>query len=349
MPTRKQPYTHLAGRWGGVRMTRHTLWLGPDHLISVRHHGYTEEYKRFYFSDIRAIIAYRTSRWTFSLLGFGVVGGLLLYVTLLGSLAGWGPVVYVTGLFGVLLTACFSVDLARGPTCVTTLYTAVQAERLHALSRIRALEKALERLHPFVNAAQEDMPPEDKAARYADMETHDRETRSAAARPAVPPPSESRPQRPSPPLPLRAYESRAHAWLFTLLLLDVAHSGSRFAAGGLGLVLIGMFLWIGVLALLTVALVKQHGTDLAPSVKKITWVTLGYVIVAYGLSTAQTLVYTMQHPETASNVFAQAIGMAQNPGRDSVFQAVLLSFSILGSGVLGGLGLLRLYADRRTP
>ena len=33
-----------------------SLWQGKDHLLSIDSSGYTEEYKRFYYRDIQAII-----------------------------------------------------------------------------------------------------------------------------------------------------------------------------------------------------------------------------------------------------------------------------------------------------
>jgi len=46
-------YRRLPGNAAALA-SYHRLWLGPDHLLAVRSVGFSEEYKRFYFSDIQA-------------------------------------------------------------------------------------------------------------------------------------------------------------------------------------------------------------------------------------------------------------------------------------------------------
>src|SRR5437867_8585041 len=43
----------------GARRTplrKATLWLAADHILSIDSHRFSEEYKRYYFKDIQAII-----------------------------------------------------------------------------------------------------------------------------------------------------------------------------------------------------------------------------------------------------------------------------------------------------
>src|SRR5437899_1170126 len=43
----------------GARRTplrKSTLWLAGDHILSIDSHRFSEEYKRYYFKDIQAII-----------------------------------------------------------------------------------------------------------------------------------------------------------------------------------------------------------------------------------------------------------------------------------------------------
>src|SRR5438477_12551721 len=39
-----------------------SLWLGKDHLLCIDSNGYTENYKRFYFRDIQALLIRKTER-----------------------------------------------------------------------------------------------------------------------------------------------------------------------------------------------------------------------------------------------------------------------------------------------
>ena len=72
----KTGYKRLPGR--GPRnkgiitasFSRCPLYLGNDHLLAVDNHAFSEDYKRFYFSDIQAIITRETRRgavWSIAL------------------------------------------------------------------------------------------------------------------------------------------------------------------------------------------------------------------------------------------------------------------------------------------
>src|SRR6058998_3858024 len=55
MPTREKDYRKLPGLGRDV-VSISRLYLARDHLLVVNSNGYIEEYKRFYFQDIQAII-----------------------------------------------------------------------------------------------------------------------------------------------------------------------------------------------------------------------------------------------------------------------------------------------------
>ena len=68
MPRAPKEYQRLPGRgtlldgdkWYATSRAMCTVWLGRDHLLLVSRAGYTENYKRFYFRDIQAIIIRKT-------------------------------------------------------------------------------------------------------------------------------------------------------------------------------------------------------------------------------------------------------------------------------------------------
>ena len=102
--------------------------------------GYTEEYKRFYYADIQAIVTRKTGRgaaWNFfppcSLFLFALVA-----VTRTGTAA--GVVFWILAGLSLLILA---VNLLRGPTCICHLQTAVSREELPSLSRERTAKKAI--------------------------------------------------------------------------------------------------------------------------------------------------------------------------------------------------------------
>ena len=59
-----EPAPQTYQRLPGTRRTpfrRATLWLGADHILSVNSARFSEEYKRYYFKDIQAIVVRQTS------------------------------------------------------------------------------------------------------------------------------------------------------------------------------------------------------------------------------------------------------------------------------------------------
>lgn len=150
-------YQKLPGRsstWTGPSR----VWLGEDHVLLVSSRTFTETYRRFFFSDIQAIIVQRTKM---GMIWNAVWGGLLGFFAII-ALAVPDPtatavLLTISAPFGVALV----VNLIRGPTCKCFVRTAVQMERLPALSRLRAARKFIARIEPLIASAQGGMPSPD--------------------------------------------------------------------------------------------------------------------------------------------------------------------------------------------
>ena len=109
-------YTKISN--GGLLMTlipglRTKLYLGTDHLLLVEQLILVERYKRFYFRDIQAITATRSSRW----MVFGRSGGsypdrCAVFLCPQSRRLIRGNV--FTALFGF----AFVHNLIQGPTCI---------------------------------------------------------------------------------------------------------------------------------------------------------------------------------------------------------------------------------------
>jgi hypothetical protein len=153
-----------SGTRGGFAVafqSRTTLWLGPDHLLSVESSGYTESYKRFYFRDIQAFVVRKTKRFQVLNIIVGIVLLLLLLLTIAvvpKTASAWNsegpaaPIILgiIIGLFVVFLL----FNVIAGPTCKTFLRTAVQIEELPPLGRVRKMRRVLKTIHPLIAAAQ---------------------------------------------------------------------------------------------------------------------------------------------------------------------------------------------------
>lgn len=156
MAQASKPYRRLPGTGSGAFETVR-LYLGTDHLLQVSSSGFTETYRRFYLREIQSITLRKSMHgkvWNVILVVVVFLLGMIALQT--GGPAGfvwWG----VAGVFLLLL----ALHLARGPTCVCQIRTAVQARPLRSLNRLRRASKVLAQLKPLIEAAQEILPPEE--------------------------------------------------------------------------------------------------------------------------------------------------------------------------------------------
>jgi hypothetical protein len=163
------PYQKLAGRGlrrvaFGLSATRCRLWLGEDHLLAVDFTIASEEYRRFYFRDIEALVIRRT-------IARDVVNwvlGFLLLATAGPFLIAWYTQREAGFLFASIGCAVFwlvflIINTLRGASCRTSIRTAAQVEELPSLSRIPTARQALARLQPLIVAAQGAATPEELA------------------------------------------------------------------------------------------------------------------------------------------------------------------------------------------
>jgi hypothetical protein len=172
MAAEEREYRRLPGR--GVRRqgiataARTRLWLARDHLLAVDYQWYSEDYKRFYFRDIQAVILRktRTGRTINEVLTplTCIVLALALSLTIAG-----GPDELAFGMFwwiiGAVLLAFLVANILLGPTCRCHLKTAVQTEELPSLRRLRRARKVLARVRPLIVAAQGELTLGEIAAR----------------------------------------------------------------------------------------------------------------------------------------------------------------------------------------
>lgn len=188
-------------------MSRSSLWLGKDNLLCVDSNGYTETYKRFYFRDIQAItimVSKRRLFWNFWNWVIGIPFAICAVVLIVGlvdvwhrpfrpddywGFLGWGIPAGI--FFAFLLT-----NNLFGQACTCHLRTAVQIEELPSLNLVHRAHKVLNRIRPFIVAAQGGLSPEEIPARMrAAIASPDGAT-TASGVSASPPPDADRPDAP---------------------------------------------------------------------------------------------------------------------------------------------------------
>lgn len=162
MNTSLEHYTRLARDLFGMS----SLWKGPDHLVYVKGSGFllpfTEDYKRFHYSEIQSLSLVRTSR-----LGIAILFGILIVVFGGAAALFLGLPENVT--FGIAVTASVFVvgalaavallvrHLILGPTCICDIQTAVSKERLRPLNRLHRTRHAIEMIEVLIQQSQKEL------------------------------------------------------------------------------------------------------------------------------------------------------------------------------------------------
>lgn len=143
------PYRKLPGhRRGFIRGS--SVWLGPDHLLLVNSYRFREEYKRYYFRDIQAIVAGEAPRFHLSTrsAAIGYFWLLAFVITFRFPKAPW-----ITGGVGVALVIAWAY-LSATCSCRCRLYTAVSRDTLPSVYRTWVAARFLRAVEPHITAVQ---------------------------------------------------------------------------------------------------------------------------------------------------------------------------------------------------
>jgi hypothetical protein len=149
----KNPYNRLARRSGFF--IGYSLWKNSVFLLSISTGPFWENYKRFYFQDIKSLILHETDAWKIWNWAFGLLAvcfGLIIFV------AGGKGIIF-TGLATGIILAALVVNYFRGPSCVCYIETAVQKEKLISLNRLRSAQKVMDTLKPLIVEVQRKRMP----------------------------------------------------------------------------------------------------------------------------------------------------------------------------------------------
>jgi hypothetical protein len=157
MGKKNKEYHKLPGSKKGFIIGRYTLWQGVDHLLHIYYRIGVEDYKRFYFSDIQAIITRKTIAGRIQ---NGVLGIIFMLCASVAGLNNGGWFAFWVALAGVLILLLL-INLYRGPTCKTKLMTAVQIEKLHSLHRLKNAIKVMDQLASQIQSVQGKLSRED--------------------------------------------------------------------------------------------------------------------------------------------------------------------------------------------
>jgi hypothetical protein len=322
---KEKEYHKLTGTKKSFLIGRYTLWQGVDHLLHVYSRVGVEDYKRFYFSDIQAIITRKTIAGNLQNVALGF---LLLLFTLPAILNDGGWSGFWAACAGALLILLL-INLHRGPTCETKLLTAVQIEKLYSLHRLKNAFKVMDRLRSPIQSAQGTLSRED-LSKIPSRRVHDN---------AVNGPSLQAGKSKTTP---RHEKGRAHLALFGLLVLDGVLATSGFFFTHVIVTILSAVAGICMGILVIIALVKQYDSDISNALRAITWACLGFVAVTFVAGYAISMVFAFKYPSIAYNQWELFKSISSLSPLENPWVLSFDIFTICGAFFLGISGLLML-------
>ena len=256
---------------GGKSVNRRArIWRSEDHLLLQARFPYVEEYKRFYFHDIQAVIVRKTVT--------GMVWNCLLSaalgVSVLAALAALArPADGPTGLMLIwpsIFMGSLVINVLMGPTCQCHLKTAATVQWLSMVVRMRTARRFIAALRPLVAVVQEDISPPEISDRLA----------------RTPPPAPVHILRRAggePPGPRRIvhYSGAVHVALFIILAASCAVNCAAIFAPNTLLAALRLGLLLAQLGCAIGALVKQSNSDIPTGLRATVWIVIGYVALVY--------------------------------------------------------------------
>lgn len=326
MPKKEKQYKRLPGR-GRKTFSRHALWMGSDHLMAIRTFSYSESYKRFYYSDIQAVIIRRLDYWKVVSI---ILALLSVFIYLIAFFSGnTGTVVSI--IFGTVFLLCFLVYVLWGANCESYIQTGIQIEKLPSLNRLKSTQKTLAFLQPRIERVQ------GKLSRDALRETLVRQAPGPVQTRSAPPQAEK--------TPVRKEKGIWHAALFGLLLLIGAVGLTDFFYQHIALTIVSTLITMAAAICMIIALVKQGNSDLPEAVRTITWMTVVFICITAVTAYIVNMVLVIRNMERINALNSQwelIKMMTQISPFDNLFYVLLGLFKTSASMILGSFGLIRL-------
>ena len=283
MTAEKSSYRRLPGKKKGFLIGHHTLWQGDDHLLQIYSRFGVEDYKRYYFDDIQALITRKTASGRIQNIVCGGLSG-LFFVLAVAFGGGW---IYFHSAVAAAILLILLINVLRGPTCETVLLTAVQTEKLYSLHRLKKTELVMNRLRSIIESRQGRIDP--------NLFNEQSVFSSAQAT--------SRPQGGA-KRSLKAQKNergRVHLFLFALLAADGLIVAASFMLTHGALTLLGSIITMALGICVVVALVKQHESNLKRPLRTLTWAALGYVCFSFIAGYIISMGIAFKHPEILRN------------------------------------------------
>ena len=128
------------------------LWIAHDHLLMSVSSGFGEEYRRYMFNDIQAIVVTELESRMAQQAVMGILSLAAFVLAVVIPQSVWAKVLWAIPASG-LVTAVI-VDIARGRSCRCVLQTAVSEHVLEPVTRMRTANAVLATLNPVIQSTQ---------------------------------------------------------------------------------------------------------------------------------------------------------------------------------------------------
>ncbi len=274
--TGKDSYIILPGRGlkkGGTALivrTRARLYMGADHLLCLYNTGYTEDYKRFYYKDIQAIVACGTSKGK----TLNIVLGVLIALHALISFLAGNPWNIIFPSIAVFFSLFLVINILLGPTSKSYLLTAVTTEELPSLCRLKNALKVIDLLRPVIETAQGRLSTEDIRLKSAEIQMREMPVSVPAGTRSI------RRAAPSSSVgPVSNYSGIFHIVLFPLLVLCAAYSAVDIVMNHIAVTYAGIIIISVTVIFAILSAIKQHGSAMQGGLIGLTWSALIYLLV----------------------------------------------------------------------
>ena len=331
MAVEKSSYKRLPGKKKGFLIGYYTLWQGDDHLLQIYSRLGVEDYKRFYFDDIQAIVTRKTGTGRIQNIVIGALAGLFCLFAITSS-GGWG---FFHASVAAAILLILLINVVKGPTCETVLLTAVQTEKLLSLNRLKKTETVMNRLRSIIEGRQGRINPD----------IFDQHSRSSSARRAGRPSGGG--GKPGPDTP-KHERGRTHLFLFALLVADGLIVAASFMFTHVALTLMGTAVTMLLGICVVVALVKQHQSNLKRTLRTLTWSALGYVCFSFITGYIISMVLAFRHPEILRNQWELFKLFSTTSPWDSPLIMTVSIIAISAAALIGIPGLLMLKNPRQA-
>jgi hypothetical protein len=144
-------YRQLPGHRRGI-LRGASVWIAGDHLLSLCSYRVSEEYKRFQFRDVQAIIVAQCPRFQISTRSVLIA---LIWLSAFGLGSRWFPPWYAAAMWmaaGALVCAWLYISFAQ--SCRCRILTAVSSDELPSVYRTWTARRFLAQVEPRIAEVQ---------------------------------------------------------------------------------------------------------------------------------------------------------------------------------------------------